>query len=199
MITVHSTRNCGQTPRVLFALEELGVPWEIAFHEDGYFAAHYGMPGPLVEDGAAQILQLGAILRYLARAHGDGALFPPSAGQAAEIDQWMDYYLTGIRTPIVDLLRERGLPPESRDNALVDRASAELRAALAVVERGLADRDHLTGRFSIADCEYLSLMLAPRLGIDLAPFPGVLAYVERLTARPAWVRSQKRLREARGG
>jgi glutathione S-transferase len=62
---VCSTENCPNTPRILFALEELGIDYEI---EVVVFSATWGSPGPEVHDGDAIVVEpFPALPAYLAR------------------------------------------------------------------------------------------------------------------------------------
>src|SRR6185295_13311517 len=70
MVHLRSTRNCPNTPRVRFALEEMGVPYELELVPDGTFTREYGIPGPELVEGDARIVEVNAILRHVARRHG---------------------------------------------------------------------------------------------------------------------------------
>jgi glutathione S-transferase len=159
VIVLRSTRNCSNTPRVRFALDECDEPYRTEEIEDGVISARYGVPGPLLEDGELAVVEIGAILRHVARAYGGGRLLPKGLAQLAEMDRWIDFQ--GRR-----IARALGNPPE-------------LARLLAVLEQRLDGRDWILGDFTITDCAYLSLALAPPAN----PPPRVAAYLERLAAR----------------
>ena len=78
--------------------------------------------------------------------------------------------------------------PADRQAALVEKHEAGLKA-LAVMEEHLEDRDYVAdGRFTIADIGlYAYTHVANEGGFDLAPFPAVTRWLQRVAARPAHV------------
>jgi glutathione S-transferase len=84
MITVHHLNN-SRSQRVLWLLEELGVPYEVKRYERDaktmlappeLRAIHPLGKSPVVTDGARTVAESGAILEYLVDTHGDGRLRP---------------------------------------------------------------------------------------------------------------------------
>lgn len=87
MLTVHHLNN-SRSQRVLWLLEELGVPYEIVKYERDpktmlapreLANIHPLGKSPVVTDGADVIAESGAILEYLVDQYGDGK-FVPSRG-----------------------------------------------------------------------------------------------------------------------
>src|ERR1041384_6447641 len=89
VIELRSTHNCPNTPRVAFALEELGLAYQIERVEDGVFTATWGSPGPTLHDGDVVTIEPGAILRRLARR--EGKLWPPTLAAQAAADRWFEF------------------------------------------------------------------------------------------------------------
>src|SRR4051812_46955846 len=89
-IIVRSTRNCPNTPRILFALEELGLEYEMEHVEDGVFSRDWGSPGPSITDAETTTIEPGAILRHLSR-RTNGKLWPVSLAQQADADRWLEF------------------------------------------------------------------------------------------------------------
>ncbi len=77
---VRSTKNCPNTPRVLFALEELGIAYETDVVEDGHFSATWISPGPSIHDGDVTTVEPGAIVRHLVRREA-GRRWPTTLGR----------------------------------------------------------------------------------------------------------------------
>src|SRR5262245_50014463 len=90
MIRIRSTRNCPNTPRVLVALEETNTPYDITAVEDGTFTAAYGIPGPELVDGELVVVELGAVIRHVARAYGAYTLWPATLAAQADVDRWYE-------------------------------------------------------------------------------------------------------------
>jgi glutathione S-transferase len=170
VVRIRSTTNCPNTPRILVGLEETATPYEITAVADGTFTARYGIPGPDLTDGELVVVELGAVMRHVARAYGGGTLWPVELQAQAEVDRWYE------------LIRRISAA------AGVDGA----RALLERVDAQLAAQDWLVGGFSMADCGYVALLpLRPRLA--LGGLDRVTAYLDRLAVRPSVVRGLARV------
>lgn len=172
MIHIRSTTNCPNTPRVLVALEECGAPYDIAPVPDGTFSALYGIPGPDLTDGDLVVVELGAVIRHVARAYGAGTLWPTDLRGQAEVDRWYELI--------------RRVTAAAADNAagpLLERLDTQL-----------ADRDWLCGDFTMADCGFVAFLPArARSKLQLDAAPRFAAYLDRLAARPSVVRGLARV------
>jgi glutathione S-transferase len=89
MLTVHHL-NESRSQRILWLLEELGLPYEIAFHTrdpktrlapPSLTDVHPLGKSPVIVDRtkAATIIESGAIIDYVIRRHGEGRLAPDPA------------------------------------------------------------------------------------------------------------------------
>ena len=79
------------------------------------------------------------------------------------------------------------LPPDRRSEVHVKRAQKLLNQMLGAVEAHMAGRDYLAGEFSGADVMTgHAVMASAGLGADMSDKPNLGAYVERLSARPAY-------------
>ena len=84
MIVVHHLNN-SRSQRVLWLLEELGVPYEVKRYErdaatmlapSSLRAVHALGKSPVVTDGDLTLAESGAIVEYLAGRYGNGRLVP---------------------------------------------------------------------------------------------------------------------------
>ena len=84
MITVHHLNN-SRSQRVLWLLEELGLPYEIRHYQRDaktslappeLKAVHPLGKSPVITDGALTVAESGAILEYLVDRYGEGRLKP---------------------------------------------------------------------------------------------------------------------------
>lgn len=83
--------------------------------------------------------------------------------------------------------RHRTYWGRSADGAAADAGRRELALYLPVLEQALGDGEWLEPRFSLADiahAPHLAFLLES--GFDFSGTPRVLAWLERLLARPAW-------------
>jgi glutathione S-transferase len=100
MIVVHHLNN-SRSQRVLWLLEELGVPYEIKPYKRNsqtmlappeLRAVHPLGKSPVITDGDITVAETGAIVEYLIETYGDGKLIP-KAGTAEKRDYtyWLHY------------------------------------------------------------------------------------------------------------
>src|SRR5580704_7435337 len=85
MLTVHHLNN-SRSQRVLWLLEELGLPYEIVRYQrqadmrapKDLRAIHPLGKSPVITDGGKTIAESGAIVEYIVGTYGDGRLVPAS-------------------------------------------------------------------------------------------------------------------------
>ena len=171
MVYLRSTGGCVNTPRILFALEEMGVPYRIELVPDGTFALRYGIPGPELVDGERVVVEVGAILRHVVRTYGAGTLWPTDRFDQAECDRWLDFQAIRIA------------------RAAAARDLETLGLLLGAFERHISLRTWMLGdAFTVADCGFIPAMLK-RDKFPLETYPAIAAYFDRLASRPAWQRA----------
>jgi glutathione S-transferase len=85
MITVHHLNN-SRSQRILWLLEELGLPYEIKRYERDAAtmlappelrAIHPLGKSPVITDGPNTVAESGAIIEYVLDRYGEGRLRPP--------------------------------------------------------------------------------------------------------------------------
>jgi glutathione S-transferase len=187
MLTLETTARCGRTPDVVFALEELGVPYELVQRSEGHFTGTYGRMGPLLRDGELELFEPPAMLRHLARRHGPSALLADGPTELAQSDAWMDFVYSQLR-PALGRLGTQRMAPGGGNPAVIAEELGKLTGVLKVADKTLHEREFLLGRFTLADCTFSLLPMVARVGFDLSPYPGLDGYRARLTARPAFAR-----------
>ncbi len=140
-------------------------------------------------DGAPiSLFESGAILLYLARKTGSFAGATERA--RAEVEQWLMWQMGGVGpmagqahhfltyAPAMD-------PPNDLPYAKA-RYRSEVARLYGVLDKRLADRDHVAGEYSIADMAiwpWASLWKGQEQ--DIAQFPNLSAWLDRVGARPA--------------
>ncbi len=196
MITLyHSPRT--RSLRVLWLLEELGVPYELRtltfapaeLKSDEYLRINPLGKVPSIRDGEVQMFESGAIVKYLIERYGADRLAPPlGTPQRAAYLQWIHFAESTAMPPISDLAQHTMFKPEGeRLAAMVPDATARIHAWLRTLEAALAGRDYACGAaFSGADVMLGYSVLLPKwfnmLGDE---YPNLNAYIGRLEARPA--------------
>ncbi len=197
MIVVHHL-NESRSQRILWLLEEVGVPYEIRHYArdattrlapPALKAVHPLGKSPVLEADGLTLIESGAIVDYIIRCHG-GSLRPAADTADFEIyQQWLHYAEGSAMLPLllklyVSRLGEAGAP-------LQPRIESELANHLGYVDRALAGREWLVGNtFSGADVQMSFVGEAAR-GLR-ASYPNMDAWVRRFQARPSYRRALER-------
>jgi glutathione S-transferase len=194
MIVLHHLNN-SRSQRIVWLLEELGLPYELRLHErnaqtqlapPSLQAVSPVGKAPVIEDGDTVVLESGAIVDYLLRRHGKGRLQPdPASAEYDSYVQWLHYAEGSAMLPLmlnlyVSRLKEAGAPLQAR-------IDSELANHLGYIDRSLAGKQYIMGDdFSGADVQ-LSFIgeMAARQG-RAAAYPHLSEWLERLHARPAF-------------
>jgi glutathione S-transferase len=186
--------------RIVWLLEELGLPYEIerfklgdaAMRAPDYIKVHPMGRVPALEDGDVRIFESGAIVEYVLARHGNGRLVPPvTSSEFPRYLQWL-HYAEGMIMPPVNIIVVETilLPPERRNQVNVDRAVKLVSRMLSAVDTALEGQEFLAGAFSGADIMTgHACTVASRLGADISDKPNVAGYIQRLNARPAMQRA----------
>jgi glutathione S-transferase len=194
MIVVHHL-NDSRSQRILWLLEELGLPYEIQrYRRDAQTrlapaelkAVSPLGKAPVITDGGKRVLESGAIVDYLIRLHGGGRLRPDPATDAYdEYVQWLHYAEGSAMLPLmlhlyVSRLGDAGAP-------LVPRIESELANHLGHIDAALRGREYLVGDgLTGADIQMSFVAeLAGQFG-KRAAYPAMEAWIKRLQARPAY-------------
>jgi len=136
-------------------------------------------------DDGELVFENQAILQHVADAFPEAGLAPPPGRERTRLHRWLSFVGTELHKAVFVPLLDRRSPPEVKEYA---RARAPSR--MTVLERHLTGRDALLDRFTVADA-YLVTVLnwSPAVGIDLAPFPTVCAYLDRMQRNPSVARA----------
>lgn len=138
------------------------------------------VPALRTHDGEV-ITENAAVLQYIADRHPDAGLAPTSGLERYRLQQWLSFIGSELHKAVFAPLLGRSSNEGAKTYA---RALAQER--FAYLNEHLRNREFLISRFSVADC-YLAAVLnwAGFVQMDLAQYPAVAAYRERLMARPA--------------
>jgi glutathione S-transferase len=200
MLTLHGFPMSPNTRRALFGLEEHAatygfVPVDLMNVEQkssAYLALNPTGRVPTLVDGDFVLWESNAIIEYLAALHPDKKLGGKSPRDTGEISRWMYMNAAHLSPNVARIFAHTiRLPEDQRIPRLVDESRAEVGRCLRAVAGRLTGREYLVDRFSLAEIAMApTLVAAPMLGIDLARFPPVAEWMERITSRPAWQKVQ---------
>jgi glutathione S-transferase len=138
---------------------------------------------PALELDDGEVLTEGpAIVQYLADRVPEKRLAPPAESLARyRLMAWLNFISTELHKGFGALFNP-AFPEEAR--AIV---RAQLEQRIGETERRLAGKPYILGEeFSVADA-YLFTVLGwgKYVGLDLAPWPGLMDYLGRVAARPS--------------
>ncbi|TFY86589.1 glutathione S-transferase [Pseudomonas kairouanensis] len=194
MITVHHLNN-SRSQRILWLLEELGLPYEIKRYQRDpktnlappeLKAIHPLGKSPVIEEGGQVLIESAAIIDYLIRRHGAGRLQPnPATAEYDKYVQWLHFAEGSAMLPLmlnlyVGRLGEAGTP-------LHPRIESEVANYLGYLNDVLGQAPYLLGdELSGADIQMSFIGEVAGAQGKLAAYPNLAAWVKRFQARPAY-------------
>lgn len=197
MLIVHHLGR-SQSERIVWLCEELGIPYELKIYDrdavtrlapPDYKALHPLGAAPVIQDGDVLLAESGAIVDYIVAKHGKGRLtLAPDHPDFAQFLYWF-HFANGTLQPATGRNMILGRLDLAADNPLLRAMKARLDLALGLVETRLEKADYLAGRdFTTADIMAVFSLTTMRyfLPFDLQPYPAILAYLQRIAARPAY-------------
>ena len=215
MLIVHHLNN-SRSQRVLWLLEELGVPYEIKKYERDANTmlappelqkVHPLGKSPVITDGDVTVAESGAIIEYLVERYGNGR-FAPAIGSLERLRwrYWMHFAEGSAMPPLLlklifDKVASAPMPffakPIARGiSARVQSmmVTPNLKRQLDFMEGELAKSEWFVGNeFSAADVQ-MSFPIeaaAQRAGLD-ASRPKLMNWLKRIHARPAYKKALER-------
>ncbi len=181
--------------RVRWALEEAGIPYgdDLIGPEDqatpAYRARQPFGQVPAYRENGVEMFESGAIVLHISESSDQ--LMPADAAGRAMVGAWLFAAINSVEPHIsniadIDLFHAgEAWTVERRP-----QVEAQLRRRLTELQTALGDRDWLVGdRFSAADLMMATVLRGLRHTTLLADYPGLTAFVERCTARPAFKRA----------
>jgi glutathione S-transferase len=215
MITVHHLNN-SRSQRVLWLLEELGVPYEIKKYQrdpktmlapETLRAVHPLGKSPVITDGDVTVAESGAIVEYLIEHYGQGPLVPPSGTEQRRRYTYWLHFAEGSAMPplllklIFDRIESGPMPffvkPVARGIARKVKGltvEPNLKRQLDFMEAELGKSEWFAGNdFSAADIQmsFPVEAAAQRAGLD-ASRPKLMNFLKKIHVRPAYRRALER-------
>jgi len=215
MITVHHLNN-SRSQRILWLLEELGLPYEIKKYQrdpktmlapPALKAIHPLGKSPVITDGDTVVAESGAIVEYLVERYGNGR-FIPAAGTPEKLKYtfFLHFAEGSAMSPLLmklvfDRIENGPMPffakPIARGIARKVKdmlVNPNIKNQLDYLESELATRDWFAGSELTAADIQMSFPLeaaASRAGLG-AQYPRLTAFLARIHARPAYARALER-------
>jgi glutathione S-transferase len=212
VITVHHL-NISRSQRILWLLEELEVPYEVARYQRDpqsmlappeLLAVHPLGKSPVITDGPNTIAESGAIVEYLLSVYGNGRLLPPAGSPERLLYTYWLHFAEGTAMPqlllklVFDRVESAPMPffvePVAKGISAKVKStfvSPNLQRQLAFMESELSGREWFAGgEFTAADIQmsFPVELFQARGGLG-AGQPRLLRFLERIHARPAYQRA----------
>lgn len=196
MLKLYNFPESGNCYKIRLLLTQLGTPFERVpvdiltgeTKQAWYLATNPNGKVPCLElDDGACLSESGAILHYLA----DGTPFlPDDRLERTRVLQWM-FFEQYSHEPYIAVVRawlHVKKPADMSADALAQKHEGGY-WALGVMEDQLARHGYFAaGRYTIADVAlYAYTRVADEGGFDLAPYPAVRAWLDRVAAQPQYI------------
>jgi len=212
MIVVHHLNN-SRSQRVLWLLEELGLPYEVKRYQRDpatmlappeLRAVHPLGKSPVITEDGVTVAESGAIIEYLIERHGAGRMAPPPGSpERLRYTYWLHFAEGSAMSPLLmklvfDRIESGPMPFFARPiaKAIAARVKSSfiepnINAQLDYMEAELTRAPWFAGaEFSAADIQmsFVVEAAAARGGLD-ARRPRLMDWLARIHARPAYARA----------
>lgn len=200
MLTIHHLR-VSQSERIVWLCEELELDYQLKLYTrrsdnnlapDEYKSLHPMGIAPVVTDGDLVLGESGAICEYIDQTYGNARLSPaPGDPDFAGHLFWFHFSnATFMANGMMGLVARR-MGASELPEFVADRTAK----AWQLAEARLAETPFFGGRqLTTADIMMGFNLTTSRMfgGADLAPYPNIAAYLQRIGARPAYRRAMEK-------
>ena len=212
MLTIWGRPTSARTQKVLWALAETGIEFEMILASGTmgpngsvdkgnepygvvdtpeYRAMNPNGTVPTIKDGDFTLWESNSVIQYLAMKYAPEPLFGDDLETFASASRWMDWegnmFLPHQHTLVMHLVR---LPPEERDPAQVEGARQALLRPLKVIDSQLAETSFISGeRFTMGDIP-IGIRVHRWFLFDLETpdFPNLSRWYEVIRQRPGFLK-----------
>lgn len=202
MIKLHHLR-IGRSIFMAWQLEELGLDYEIEFYDRGsdfrapesLKAVHPLGKSPAIEDNGMVVVESGAITAYLLQVYDKAHKWRPAPEDIkawAQFNQWLHYPEGSVFAPV--LMKMVAMQDGNPESAVSKFGEGEVALHFAYISEQLGANQYINGdEISAADFG-LGCVLGMASGLGLtADYPALVAYVERLMNRPAFLKAKEKV------
>ncbi len=207
MITVHHLNN-SRSQRILWMLEEIGVPYEIKLHQRDKTTnlappelkkVHPLGKSPVITDNGMTVAETGNIIDYLSRQYAGHLIPEVETPSYRQYSYWL-HYAEGSLMPnlvmklIFDKIKTSPMPffakPIAKaiaNNVMSSYVQPNIDTNLTFVEDHLKDNAWFCGQeLTGADIQMSFPLEAVMARGSEARYPNIKAYVDKFQARPAY-------------
>ena len=200
MLTIHHLGH-SQSERIVWLCEELGLSYKLLHYTRDAVtrlsppelkALHPLGAAPVVQDGDLLLAESAAVVEYIIVKHGGGRFkLGPEHADYADYLYWFHFSNGNLQPAMGRLMMVRNAKlPEG--HPVLANVQARLDRILRLVEARLGEVPYLAGaEFTAADIMSVFSITTMRLfqPLDLAPYANLRGYLQRIGARPAYLRA----------
>lgn len=200
MLKIHHLGH-SQSERIVWLCEELALPYDLQHHTRDAItrlsppalkALHPLGAAPVIEDGDLLLAESATIVEYIIVKHGGGRLkLGPEHPDYGAFLYWFHFSNGNLLPAMGRLMMVRRAGPPT-DHPVLVSVQGRLDKVMALVEARLGEAAYLAGdEFTAADIMSVFSFTTMRLfqPMDLAPYPHLRAYLQRVGERPAYRRA----------
>ncbi|WP_303980420.1 glutathione S-transferase family protein [Dongia mobilis] len=195
MLRLLGRNTSGNVQKVIFLLEELGLPYTREDYgrqfnntaDAAYLGLNPNGKVPTLLDDKVVIWESNTVLRYLCNKQKNTELYPADPAQRSEVERWMDWMLAALNPSYLGIFKEAKKAPGERAPSW-DADSKDLKAQLEILDGALKGKAWAAGdKFSLAD-----IALGPVVHrcldfpVDLPELAALKAWRKKLTERAAF-------------
>ena len=198
MLKILGRKTSGNTQKVLWCCDELGIAYEREDvgrgfgknQEPAYLALNPNGRVPTIVDGGFVLWESNAIVRYLCAKHGLGILCPPELQRRADMERWMDWQQTTLR-PQFHALNSALQNTAQASDAHLENLKKALDDTWKILDVQLAKQPFIAGeKLTMADIPFCYVVNRwYKLPIEHLGLTNVKAWYDRLCERPAFRRN----------
>ncbi len=192
MIKIYGSK-ASSAGRCVWLMEELGLEYQIVpldFQKNEHKSPEYmelnpNGKVPTLVDGTFTLWESIAINTYLAEKH-QPALMGSTPEERALVNQWSLWSAIHLHESMEVLVLKTWRKEEESDKT--KQAREALPRWLTILNNHLSTTDYMvSNRFTLADVTVMSVVNSSKfVGYELSAYPAVMAWMERLSARPAF-------------
>ncbi len=209
MVVVHHLNN-SRSQRILWALEELNVPYEVKRYERDKKTSlapaslkkvHPLGKSPVITDKDITVAESGAIIEYLGQSYGTNGFIPDiNSPEYRQYIYWLHFAEGSLMPPLLlkivfDKVKSGPMPffirpiaKEISRKVMSSYVSPNIKGNLAFIEDHLKSNEWIAGdNMTGADIQMsFPLEACVASGVAGSQYPKIIAYVKRIHARPAY-------------
>jgi glutathione S-transferase len=185
-----------QSERVVWLMEELGLPYEIMWHRRGadglapasYLALHPAATAPVVQDGDRTLCESAAILEYVCHKYAGGRLtVSPDQPNFYDYVYWMHF-----NNNVLGLFFTRLALRDQAEGRIARFVHRREEGYACMLEQTLAASPYLAGpNLTCADIMVMYCLTSVRMFGGRDDLPNMRSYVERVSKRPAYIKAMQ--------